>query len=73
MVASNEMGGDGVKDAMLEIKGDKAYDALRWESGVHRVQRIPATETSGRVHTSTVSVLVRFLRVSLCSFSHTAY
>lgn len=59
VVASNETGNDGVKDAMLEIKGDKAYDTLRWESGVHRVQRIPATETSGRVHTSTVSVLVR--------------
>jgi len=48
----------GVKNAVIEFKGQGAYDSLRWESGVHRVQRVPATEASGRVHTSTVAVVV---------------
>ncbi|KAG8964280.1 hypothetical protein FRC03_001933 [Tulasnella sp. 419] len=47
-----------VKDSIMEIKGEGAYDLFRWESGVHRVQRVPATETSGRAHTSTISVIV---------------
>ncbi|KAI0317559.1 hypothetical protein OF83DRAFT_1120804 [Amylostereum chailletii] len=58
VVASNESDSGGIKDSVLEIKGVGAYDALRWESGVHRVQRVPATEASGRVHTSTVAVVV---------------
>jgi len=58
IMSSNVLDGGGMKDAILEIKGDKAYDALRWESGVHRVQRVPATEANGRVHTSTVAVVV---------------
>ncbi|KAF9076235.1 hypothetical protein BDP27DRAFT_1314102 [Rhodocollybia butyracea] len=58
IVANNENEGGGVKDAIVEIKGPGAYDALRWESGVHRVQRVPATESAGRVHTSTVAVIV---------------
>lgn len=58
IVASNPTENGGVKDAIIEIKGKKVYDTLRWESGVHRVQRVPATETSGRLHTSTVAVLV---------------
>lgn len=58
VVASNDADGGGVKDAIVEIKGEGAYDALRWESGVHRVQRVPATETSGRIHTSTVAAVV---------------
>ena len=45
-----------VDELTLEIVGSKAYDALRFETGVHRVQRIPVTEKSGRVHTSTASV-----------------
>ncbi|GAB1522820.1 Peptide chain release factor 1, mitochondrial [Rhizoctonia solani] len=59
-INKNEMEGarGGIKDAILEIKGEGSYDALRWESGVHRVQRVPATETQGRVHTSTVAVVV---------------
>lgn len=61
-VAQNETDGGGVKDAILEIAGEGAYDALRWESGVHRVQRVPATETGGRTHTSTVAVVVRLLQ-----------
>jgi peptide chain release factor 1 len=58
VVTSLETSEGGVKTATLEIKGEGAYDALRWESGVHRVQRVPATEASGRVHTSTVAVVV---------------
>jgi peptide chain release factor 1 len=50
----------GIRDAILEIKGKGSYDLFRWESGVHRVQRVPATETQGRTHTSTVAVVVRF-------------
>lgn len=52
----SEMG--GYKEASFEIKGKDAYDMLRYETGVHRVQRIPATEKSGRIHTSTASVVV---------------
>ncbi|KIK70934.1 hypothetical protein GYMLUDRAFT_33023 [Collybiopsis luxurians FD-317 M1] len=58
LVAQNENESGGVKDAIVEIKGSGAYDILRWESGVHRVQRVPATESGGRVHTSTVAVIV---------------
>ncbi|MEK7535772.1 MAG: PCRF domain-containing protein, partial [Patescibacteria group bacterium] len=43
-------------DLVYEIRGAGAYEALRWESGVHRIQRVPVTEKSGRVHTSTASV-----------------
>ena len=43
---------------MVKIAGDKVYSKLKFESGVHRVQRIPDTETNGRVHTSTVTVAV---------------
>ena len=50
--------GRGTKNAVLEVRGEGAYDALRWESGVHRVQRVPETERSGRVHTSTAAVVV---------------
>ncbi|MFA5997541.1 MAG: PCRF domain-containing protein [Candidatus Paceibacterota bacterium] len=52
----SEMG--GYKEASFEIKNKDAYEMLRWETGVHRVQRIPATEKMGRVHTSTASVVV---------------
>ena len=48
----------GYKSVTAEIKGEDAYDQLRYESGVHRVQRIPKTEKSGRIHTSTASVAV---------------
>lgn len=60
IMSQNDLDGTshGIKDAVVEIKGRGAYDALRWESGVHRVQRVPATETSGRVHTSTVAIVV---------------
>lgn len=48
----------GYKEVVFEIQGDGAYEAFKNESGVHRVQRIPKTEKSGRIHTSTVSVAV---------------
>jgi peptide chain release factor 1 len=58
VIQSSETESGGMRDAILEIKGEGAYDALRWESGVHRVQRVPATESSGRTHTSTVAIIV---------------
>ncbi len=48
----------GYKEASFEVKSKDAYELLKWETGVHRVQRIPATEKSGRIHTSTASVVV---------------
>ncbi|MDD3531323.1 MAG: PCRF domain-containing protein [Candidatus Pacebacteria bacterium] len=51
-----------IDDLTLEIAGSGAYDALRYETGVHRVQRVPLTEKSGRVHTSTASVAVLPIR-----------
>jgi len=48
----------GFKEAILEIKGDRVYSKLKFEAGVHRVQRVPATEAGGRVHTSTATVAV---------------
>jgi peptide chain release factor 1 len=52
----------GYKDASFEFKGKGVYDALRYETGVHRVQRVPATEKAGRIHTSTASVVVLPIR-----------
>ncbi len=48
----------GVKEAVFKVTGDGAFGAMRWESGVHRVQRVPATETQGRIHTSAATVAV---------------
>jgi peptide chain release factor 1 len=48
----------GVKEAIFAVRGPDAYGLLRWESGVHRVQRVPATETQGRIHTSAATVAV---------------
>ncbi len=52
----------GYKEATFEIIGPGAYDALRYETGVHRVQRIPVTEKAGRIHTSTASVAILPMR-----------
>jgi peptide chain release factor 1 len=52
----------GYKEAMFEIRGMAVYEKLRFETGVHRIQRIPATEKSGRVHTSTASVAILPIR-----------
>ncbi|ONI46309.1 peptide chain release factor 1 [Candidatus Epulonipiscium fishelsonii] len=54
----NESGIGGFKEVIFMIKGDGAYSKLKYESGVHRVQRIPTTESGGRIHTSTVTVAV---------------
>jgi peptide chain release factor 1 len=48
----------GIKEVIAMIEGDKVYSKLRFESGVHRVQRVPATEAQGRIHTSTITVAV---------------
>ncbi|RYZ33601.1 MAG: peptide chain release factor 1, partial [Myxococcaceae bacterium] len=48
----------GVKDATVTLSGDAVFSQLKYESGVHRVQRVPATETQGRIHTSTITVSV---------------
>lgn len=58
MISSNETGIGGFKEVIFMVKGKGAYSKFKFESGVHRVQRIPATESSGRIHTSTVTVAV---------------
>jgi len=58
LMDSSENAAGGIKDASLTISGDGVYSALKYESGVHRVQRVPATEAQGRIHTSTCTVAV---------------
>ena len=58
LMSLNETGIGGVKEAILEVAGDGAYSRLKFEGGVHRVQRVPTTESSGRIHTSTATVIV---------------
>lgn len=58
MLSTNEIGIGGYKEAIFIIKGKGAYSRLKYESGVHRVQRVPETESSGRIHTSTATVIV---------------
>ena len=58
VISQNETGIGGIKEIIFMIKGRGAYSRLKFESGVHRVQRIPSTESSGRIHTSTVTVAV---------------
>ena len=58
MLNTNETGIGGYKEAVIEIHGQGAYSALKFESGVHRVQRVPVTEASGRLQTSTATVIV---------------
>jgi peptide chain release factor 1 len=55
-VSPNE--GGGIKEATFAIKGDGAYSVFKWEGGTHRVQRVPETESQGRIHTSTATVAV---------------
>ena len=54
----NETELGGVKEAIIAVNGRGAYNRLKYESGVHRVQRVPETETQGRIHTSTATVAV---------------
>lgn len=58
MMDTSETGIGGVKEAIVLIKGKGAYSRLKYESGVHRVQRVPETESSGRIHTSAATVAV---------------
>jgi peptide chain release factor 1 len=58
MMNSNENGLGGFKEVILMINGSGAYSKLKYESGVHRVQRIPVTESGGRIHTSTITVAI---------------
>lgn len=58
LMDENEGSAGGYKEVILEIEGDDVYGVLKYESGVHRVQRVPATEASGRVHTSAATVAV---------------
>ncbi|PHV72033.1 peptide chain release factor 1 [Sporanaerobium hydrogeniformans] len=58
LMSVNESGIGGFKEVIFMIKGQGAYSKLKYESGVHRVQRIPATESGGRIHTSTVTVAI---------------
>jgi len=58
IIHSSETSLGGIKEIVMEIENKEAFDKLQWEGGVHRVQRIPSTEKSGRLHTSTATVAV---------------
>ncbi len=58
VMSASETGLGGFKEIIFSLSGDGVFGALRWESGVHRVQRVPTTEGSGRIHTSAVTVAV---------------
>ncbi len=58
VLSMSESGVGGYKEVIAIIEGDRVYSQMKWESGVHRVQRVPATETQGRVHTSAITVAV---------------
>ncbi|HEX5679315.1 MAG TPA: peptide chain release factor 1 [Desulfobacterales bacterium] len=58
ILSGHPSGAGGVKEAIVMIQGKGAYSALKYESGIHRVQRVPATEAQGRIHTSAVTVAV---------------
>ena len=58
LISANETGIGGLREAIFEVRGQGAYSRLKYEGGVHRVQRVPETESSGRIHTSTVTVAV---------------
>ncbi|OIQ51744.1 Peptide chain release factor 1 [Pseudodesulfovibrio hydrargyri] len=57
-MSSNHTGSGGYKEVIASISGDKVYSKLKYESGTHRVQRVPATESQGRIHTSAVTVAI---------------
>jgi peptide chain release factor 1 len=58
LLSLSESGVGGYKEVIAIIEGERVYSQMKWESGVHRVQRVPVTETQGRVHTSAVTVAV---------------
>ena len=57
-LSSSQSDGGGFKEVVFAVKGDGAYSVFKWEGGTHRVQRIPVTESQGRIHTSTATVAV---------------
>ena len=59
IISANETGIGGYKEIVFEVRGQGAYSVLKFESGVHRVQRVPKTEASGRIHTSTATEIGR--------------
>jgi len=58
LLEESRTGVGGYKEVIFSVAGDGVYGRMKWESGVHRVQRVPATETQGRIHTSTITVAV---------------
>jgi peptide chain release factor 1 len=58
ILGSNPADGGGFKEVTFAVKDDGAYSVFKWEGGTHRVQRVPATESQGRIHTSTATVAV---------------
>ena len=58
VISTTRAGQGGIKEVIALVEGDRVYSKLRYESGVHRVQRVPATESSGRIHTSAITVAV---------------
>jgi peptide chain release factor 1 len=58
LMSTADMESGGLREATLQVSGQGVYSKLKWEAGVHRVQRVPATEAAGRVHTSTATVAV---------------
>jgi len=58
VLSTNDTGIGGLKEVVAQVSGAKVYSKLKWEGGVHRVQRVPATEAQGRIHTSTVTVAI---------------
>jgi peptide chain release factor 1 len=58
IASMHESEGGGIKEVIAEVHGEEVFGSLKWESGVHRVQRVPATESQGRVHTSAASVAI---------------
>src|ERR1041385_6275885 len=57
-LTTNENEAGGIKETVFALKGDGAYSVFKWEGGTHRVQRVPVTESQGRIHTSTATVAV---------------
>jgi peptide chain release factor 1 len=58
VISANRIAGGGVKELIAIIEGERVYSRLRFESGTHRVQRVPATESAGRIHTSAITVAI---------------
>lgn len=58
LMSESEGAGGGYKECIMEVKGNSVYSKMKYEAGVHRVQRVPATETQGRIHTSTATVAI---------------